>query len=123
MAKRTREDTFNNDDIKFEIEDGMRHKLFVTVSPFMGDTYIHIRKYYNNLPSKYGVCFRTKEWYDFITYVQSAAEESSIAEKVEMKKMKNGTMLLSSLKAPMELYIRRPAMDALLTRYAYIWLF
>ena len=120
MAKRVYEETFTNEDVKFEIEEGKRHKLFVTVSPFMGDTYIHIRKYYNNLPSKYGVCFRTKEWYYFISYVNSNKEESTIEEKVEMKKLKNGTMLLSSLKAPMELYIRKPVMDVLLARYVSI---
>ena len=42
---------------KFQLEQTGNSFLYAVVSPFNGINYIHFRKYYNDLPSKFGVCF------------------------------------------------------------------
>ena len=58
----------SENDIKIEVEKSDHATLYGVVPSFKNKIYIHIRKYYNNQPSKFGVCFPMKEWYEFIAF-------------------------------------------------------
>lgn len=106
-----------NDDIKFELEKTEKSTLYGVVTKFMNATYIHIRKYYKNKPTRFGVCFTVEDWYKFVPYLGDDSSNKGTFGKIEGRRSSNGTLILKSIKSDMELYVKRLAMDSLLFRY------
>ena len=90
------------------------------VSSFKNNIYINIRKYYNNQPSKFGVCFPVKEWYEFVTKKNKADDGRKTMERVDVRRMKTGALQLTYLRNESTVYMKKSAVEALLTRYVLI---
>ena len=106
-------------DIKFELLKNEKCTLFAVVTKFNKNSYIHIRKYYNDLPTKYGICFREKEWYEFVSFVHSELERKTM-EKIDIRKHTNGDYHLKSRQKDFTLYIRKDTIESLKNRYVKI---
>ena len=102
---------------KFQLEQTDNSFLYAVVSPFNGTTYVHLRKYYNDLPSKLGVCFPVKEWYDFVKFVIDSSSETQFSTPtIACRKSKNGSINLSCEKKDVSIYIKKTAIDSLVLR-------
>lgn len=116
MAKRNIEGSSKGNEFKFELERGDTSILYAVVSKFMGESYIHIRKYYNEKPTTYGVCFKLEAWYDFVPYLTQDTKEKYTDGSIQVEKLANNVVRCVSLKTDMDIFIRKPAMDILYAR-------
>ena len=111
----------SGNDIKIELEKSDHATLYVVVSSFKNNIYIHIRKYYNNQPSKFGVCFLIKEWYEFIVFFKHKVDDGrKTMERVDVRRMKTGALQLTYLRNESTVYMKKSAVEALITRYVSI---
>ncbi len=113
-------DCGDNTDISITLEQLEKSKLNVVVSRFNNKAYIHIRKYFNGNPTQYGVHFEHEDWKDFIAFVNDPTRQYELFTKCEGKKIKNGTLVMSSLTAEMDLYIKKEAIVELKKRYVMV---
>ncbi len=105
-----------NTDIKFELEKTEKSTLYLVVSRFQNNAYVHIRKYYNDHPSRFGVTFKTHDWYELVEYMETESTHPKSFEKCDVKKLKGGSLVLSSLVSDMDLYLRVEPISVLLKR-------
>ena len=102
---------------KFELEHNENSVLYAVVSTFNNNPYIHLRKFYNNLPTKFGVCMPPKYWWDFVKFLQDPNGGAQFSTPdIHSRKSKNGSVNISCDKKDMSLYIKKTAIDSLLLR-------
>ena len=102
---------------KFELEHNDNSILYAVVSTFNNVPYVHLRKYYNNLPTKFGVCMAPKYWWSFVNFLQDADIGAQFATPdIQCRKTKNGSVNLSCAKKDMSLYVKKTAIDSLMLR-------
>ena len=100
---------------RIELEVAEKSVLLAVVSHFYGKSYVHIRRYYSNLPSKYGVCLPSVDWYEFLQFLKDAKRPNNcMIGQMEVKVMKNGSLHLISHKTDVDLFVKKPALDNLL---------
>ncbi len=106
-----------SEDIRFELEKADKSILYAVIGNFNNFTYVHLRKYYNDFPSKFGISFKLDEWFTFIKYIQKDTSVSETIERHEVRKLNNGTIVIKSQHSEMELFVRTNACAVLLKRY------
>ena len=103
--------------IKFQLEQNDNSILYVVVSKFNNIAYVHIRKYYNDLPTKFGICLPVKCWYDFVGFIQDPTNAQQFSTRdLECRKTNNGSLYFICQKKDLSLYIKKPAVDSLILR-------
>ena len=105
-------------DLKFQLEQNGNAILYAVVSKLNNNTYVHIRKYYNDLPSKFGVCLPVKCWYDFVKFLQDPTNppKQFSTKDLECRKTKNGSINFNCEKKDLSIYIKKSAVDSLILR-------
>ena len=102
---------------KFQLEQNGSAILYAVVSKFNNLTYVHLRKYYNDLPSKFGVCLPVKCWYDFVKFLQDPTNPKQFSTKdLDCRRTKNGSLNFNCEKKDLSIYIKKPAVDSLILR-------
>ena len=100
---------------KFHLDKTDKAILYAVVSPFNGVTYVHLRKYYNDLPTKFGVCFPAKDWFEFVNFVNDSTTQFS-TENIDCHKTKNGAINLKCEKKDVTLYLKKTDVESLILR-------
>ena len=104
--------------LKFQLEQNGNAILYAVVSKFNNIAYVHLRKYYNDLPSKFGVCLPVKCWYDFVKFLQDPTNppKQFSTKDLDCRKTKNGSINFNCEKKDLNIYIKKSTVDSLILR-------
>ena len=107
-----------DEDSMFELKKTENAILYAVVSGFNKNTYVHVRKYYNGRPTKYGINFNVADWYEFIAFLTKQPTGSASFGKVEVRMLMGGNLVANTSAQPdVSIFIRKSPIEQILKRY------
>ena len=78
---------------------------------------MHVRKFFNGRPTKYGSNFYVTDWYEFIAFLIKHPEGSASFGKAEVRMMKGGTLVANtSTQSDVSILVRKSPIEHRLKR-------
>jgi len=109
----------SGNDLKFELEVSDKCTVYAVVCVFHNDTYIHIRRYYHDKPSRFGVSFKVTQWFKFIEFMKDCAPGMKYkGETTECIVTKNNSLDFKSTKGG-DFYITNHVVESLRERLVF----